>query len=193
MTNKKRIERELRRTLQEVAQIQCLIHRVDGKDRLVNLFNARSQREDAVRGLIIHLATAMESVLDDLYRRVFLGYRPGSRNPKRPRGKLARELDELLETGKLTFDAKLRFARIGGLITRSQYKKLDKLRALRNKCAHNWSLDVIKKRERKPRPSRRLLEHNGRNLFEVSALEKLLAEYGPIYLSMFGRLLASKA
>lgn len=190
MTDKNRIERETQRTLQEVARIQSLIHRVDDRDPRTNLRNARSQREDAVRGLVIQLATAMENLLDDLYRRVFLGYRPGSRNPKLPRGKLAREPDELLETGKLNFDAKLRFARIGGLITKKQYRKLDKLRALRNKCAHNWSLDVVKKRERKPRPSKRLLEHNGRNLFEVGVLEELLAEYGPIYVSIFGKLLA---
>ena len=181
MTDKTRIEREIRRMLREAARIQSLIHPVDDKDPQSNLLNARAQREDAVRGLIIHLATAMEDMLDELYRRAFLGYLPGGRNPKRPRGKLARELDELLETGKFGFDAKLRLARIGGLITKSQYKKLDRLRALRNKCAHSWSLDVVKKRERKPRPSKRLLEHNGRNLFEVGALENLLAEYGPIY------------
>jgi hypothetical protein len=34
------------------------------------------------------------------------------------------------------------------------------------------------------------LEHNGRNLFEICALEELLSEYGPIYLSMFGKLIA---
>lgn len=190
MPAKNQIERKIRNTLQEAAQIQSLIHRLDDKDPRVNLLNARGQREDAVRGLVIQLATAMESLLDDLYRRAFLGYRPGGRSPKLPRGKLAQELDELLETGKLSFDAKLRLARIGGLITKSQYRKLDKLRALRNKCAHNWTLDVVRKRAKKPQPSKRLLEHNGRNLFEISALEELLAEYGPVYLSMFGKLLA---
>jgi len=190
MTDKNRIEREIRRTLREVARIQSLIHPVNDKDPRTNLLNARAQREDAVRGLVIQLATAMEDMLDELFRRIFLGYRPGSRNPKRPRGKLADELDELLETGKLTFDGKLRLARIGRLITKGQYKKLDKLRALRNKCAHNWNLDVLVKRARNPRPSKRLLEHNGRNLFEIDALEELLFEYGPIYMSMFGKLLA---
>jgi len=56
--------------------------------------------------------------------------------------------------------------------------------------AHNWNLDVVAKHARKPRPSRRLLEHNGKNLFEIGALEELLSEYGPIYLSMFGKLIA---
>lgn len=190
MKDKNRTEREIRRTLRDVARIHSLIHPVNDKDPRTKLFNARAQREDAVRGLVIQLATAMEDMLDELYRRVFLGYRPAGRNPRRPRGKLAEELDELLETGKLGFDAKLRLARIGGLITKAQYRKLDKLRAFRNKCAHNWNLDVVAKRARKPRPSRRLLEHNGRNLFEIGALEELLSEYGPIYLSMFGKLIA---
>lgn len=190
MADKNRVERKIRRTLQEATQIQSLIHRLDDKDPRVNLLNARGQREDAVRGLVIQLATAMESLLDDLYRRVLLGYRPGSRNPKRPSGKLARELDELLETGKLGFDAKLRFARVSGLISKRQYQRLDKLRVLRNKCAHNWSLDIVRKRAKKPHPSKRLLELNGKNLFTISALEGLLAEYGPIYLKMFGKLLA---
>ena len=94
-----RIEREIRRTLRDVARIQSLTHPVSDKDLRINLLNARTQRKDAVRALIIQLATAMENMLDELYRRVFLGYRPAGRNPKRPRGKLAKELDELLEGG----------------------------------------------------------------------------------------------
>lgn len=187
---KSELKERIRQTLRDVARIQSLIHPVNDKDARTNLLNARAQREDAVRGFVIQIATAMENMVDELYRRAFLGYRPAGRNPRRPRGKLAKELDELLETGKLSFDAKLRLARVGGLITKAQYGKLDKLRALRNKCAHNWNLDVVAKRARKPRPSRRLLEYNGRNLFDIGVLEELLSEYGPVYLSMFGKLIA---
>jgi hypothetical protein len=105
MKDKNKTEREIRRTLRDVARIHSLIHPVNDKDPRTNLLNARTSREDAVRGLVIQLATAMEDMLDELYRRVFLGYRPAGRNPRRPRGKLAKELDELLETGKLGFDA----------------------------------------------------------------------------------------
>lgn len=183
-------QQRIRKTLREVAKIQALTHPLDYEDESKALFNARGQREDAVRGFVIHLATAMEDMLDQLYRHDLVGYRPASKPPKRPRGPRTRELDDLLESGKLNFDAKLRLARIAGLITKSQYRKLDKLRLLRNKCAHNWILDIVKKRGRKPRPSKRLLEYNGKNLFKVDVLEGLLADYGPVYLSMFEKLIS---
>jgi len=192
MPDGERISKEIRRTLKEVGQIQALLHEIDDKNLRTRLYNARSQREDAVRALVIQMATAMENLLNDLFRSAFLGYRPGSKNPKaskKPRGRGARDLDELLESGKLGFDAKLRLALVGGLITRRQYLKLDNLRVLRNKCAHNWILDVGKRRKR-GQQSRRFLEHHGKNLFKIDTLGDFCTEYGPVYVSLFGKLLA---
>lgn len=189
---KDRFEGKIRQTLSEADLIHNLLHPVDDPDSYFNLRNAESQKEDAVRGLVLHLALAMENILDDLYLRAFLGYRPAI-NARRPRGKRARILEGIL---KLNFSRKLDLARDTGLITKKQYAKLDALRALRNKCAHNWQLDVIQKRGKRrrpgaqPLPTKRLLEHEGKNLFDIGVLKDLLTQYGPIYLSLFRKLMA---
>lgn len=186
----KRMEREIRRTLKEVERIQSILHPIDSKDQWDNRFNARERKEDAVRGFVIHINLAMETVLDDLFRRVFLGYRPGSKRAKRPRGKRAKELEELLVGPRaLGFEAKLRLARVVGLVNKRHNEKLRQLNKLRNKCSHRWALNV-NKRKRRSQKGTPLLEHKGRSLFKIDALESLYRESGPVYVSMFEKLLA---
>jgi hypothetical protein len=183
----KRIDSKIRQALKEVERIQSILHPVDHKDQRLSLYHAHNRKEDAIRGSVIHINLAMEALLDDLFRRFFLGYRPNSKKPRRPKGKRAKELDELLD-GRLSFDTKLRLARIIGLISKRQAEKLAQLNKLRNKCAHNWNLDVAQ-RKRESQRANRLLEYNGQNLFKIDALESLFKESGPVYLSMFGKLL----
>jgi hypothetical protein len=90
----------------------------------------------------------------------------------------------------MDFDAKLKLARLLRLVTRKQYGRLDRLRSLRNKCAHAWMLDVVHKRGRKPRPSRRLLEFEGRNLFDLKVLREVMRVYSGIYLKLFDKYLS---
>lgn len=186
----KRIKREIRRTLEEVERIQSLLYHVDDKDQQLNLDNARSRKEDAVRASVITINLAMESMLDDLFRRFFLGYRPASKKRKRPRGKRAKELDELLVGPRaLGFEAKLRLARVAGIITKRQAGELGQPNKLRNKCSHRWALNVTKRKKRAQKPMP-LLEYKGQSLFKLDALESLYRESGPAYMSMFGKLLA---
>jgi hypothetical protein len=178
----------IRETLKDVERIHSFIHPHSKED----LYYARRFREDAVRMTVLQMSLSIETLLDGLFRRAFLGYEPeprkkGERAKKEPRGKRAKKLDELLRGGRFGFESKLRLASILGLTLKSQDNRLDKLRALRNKCAHSWGLDRIHKRGRKPRPTRRLLEFEGGNLFDLKALEKFVKIYHTIYLDLLLR------
>jgi hypothetical protein len=185
MPDEKRVIREI---LKDVQRIHSFVH----PHAEQSVYQARSFREDAVRMTVLQVSLRIEALLDGLFRRAFLGYKPQlfKRGEKRKREPThVKELDELLTGGRFGFESKLRLASILGLTTKSENKRLDKLRALRNKCAHSWGLDIIRKRGRKPRPTRRLLEFEGRNLFDLKVLENFMQIYHGIYLELLNRYL----
>ena len=182
MPDEKRVHDLIRKTLKDVDRIHSLVHPYAKK----SLFSARRFREDAVRMTVLQMSLAIETMLNALFWRAFLGYKPqireGNEKKKRePRGKRVKKLNELLDGGRFGFETKLRLASILGLTIKSQENRLDKLRALRNKCAHSWFLDNTHKRGRKPRSKRRLLEFEGGNLFDLKVLEKFVKIYNAIY------------
>jgi hypothetical protein len=185
-----RVHRQIKRALEDVERIQSFLHPVNDPDLQQNLFQARERREDAVRMTVLQMSLAIEDMLDSLFWRVFAGHDPTS---KKRRGKtkgIPRELDELLSSGRMGFEAKIKLARILRIITKDQSSKLDTLRALRNKCAHKWMLDIVHKRWRLNRPAKRLLEYHGQNLFEVNVLEDFVRLYSGIYLKLFEKYLS---
>jgi hypothetical protein len=184
-----RIEREINKVLQEVERIHSFLHPLGDPDPKQNLFQARSRREDAVRVTVLQMSLAIEDLLDSLFWRVFAGHDPNSRRRSSKKRGVARELDELLESGRLGFEAKIKLARILRIVTKDQYGKLSQLRSLRNRCAHEWMLDIVRKRARKPRPGKRLLEYEGQNLFDIKILERFMHVYSRIYLKLFDRYL----
>lgn len=185
-----RVEREIDKTLKDVEKIHSLIHPLDDSDPKQNLFRARSRREDAVRVTVLQMSLAIEDLLDGLFWRVLAGHEPGSRKRTSKKRGVARELDELLESGRLGFEAKIKLARVLRIVSKGQYGKLNQLRSLRNKCAHKWILDVVRKRRRKPGLPKRLLEYEGHNLFELNVLEQFMHVYSRIYLKLFSRYLS---
>ncbi|HUL35458.1 MAG TPA: hypothetical protein VL128_16345 [Candidatus Eisenbacteria bacterium] len=184
------VQDQIKKTLAEVAQIHSLLYPVDDSDLKLKLFNARSRKEDAVRVTVLQMSLAIEHMLDGLFRKRFVGHNPHSKKRKNPKRGRARELNDLLESGRMGFEAKLKLARVLKVLTKKQQRRLEKLRALRNKCAHSWVLDVIHKKGRKPRPTKRLLEFEGKNLFDLRVLEDFVWEYSRIYLKLYGRYLS---
>jgi hypothetical protein len=136
---------------------------------------------------VLQASLAIEDLLDSLFARAFLGHDPNSKKRAR-KGRLFRELEEL--ESRMGFEAKLKLARLLNLVTKGQQSKLDRLRSLRNKCAHHWMLDVVHKRGRRPRPTRRLLEYEGRNLFDLKVLRDFMRTYSGIYLRLFAKYLS---
>jgi len=185
-----RVRRKIDQTLKEVEQIHSLLHPMGDPDPKQNLYQAQSRREDAVRITVLQMSLAIEDLLDSLFWRVFAGHDPNSKKRRSKKRGIARELDELLESGRLGFEAKIKLARVVRVVTKDQYSKLNQLRSLRNKCAHEWMLDIARKRKKKPKPSKRLLEHEGRNLFDINVLERFMHVYSGIYLKLFDRYLS---
>ena len=179
------VQRKITKALEEVEKIHALLHPMDDPDPRQNLYQARSRREDAVRVTVIQMALAIEDLIHGMFRRLFVGYDPTSKKRASRHGPLARELDDLLESGRMGFEAKVKLARVLRIVTKKQQKRLDRLRTLRNKCAHSWMLDVVHKRGRRPRPTKRLLEYNGRNLFNEEVLADFMREFSGIYLKLF--------
>lgn len=177
------VERQIRKTLADVEKIHSFVHPLGDSDPKQNLYQVRGRREDAVRATVLQMSLAIEDMLDGMFARVFLGHDPNSKRKAR-KGKLFRELEDLLQRG-MGFEAKLRLARILRLITKAQQSKLDRLRSLRNKCAHSWMLDIVRKKGRGPAPTKRLLEYEGRNLFDLTALDNFMHTYSRIYLKLF--------
>jgi hypothetical protein len=184
-----RVQRQTNKALRDVETIQSFIHPLNDPDPKQNLFQARARREDAVRMTVLQMSLAIEDLLDSLFWRVFAGHDPNSNKRRNKSEGIPRQLDELLKSGRMGFESKIKLARILRVVTKNQHGKLDVLRALRNKCAHSWMLDVVRKKKRN-RPTKRLLEYEGRNLFDLKALEEFMRVYSGIYLKLFEKYLS---
>lgn len=187
MLQKKSVERQIKKALADVETINSFIHPLGDPDPKQNLYMARSRREDAVRLTVLQMSLATEDLLDSLFARVFVGHDPNSKRKLR-KGKIFRELEGLERY--MGFEAKLKLARVLGLISKEQQGRLDRLKSLRNKCAHSWMLDVVHKRGRKPWPTKRLLEYEGKNLFDLKVLREFMRVYSGIYLKLFEKYLS---
>lgn len=185
-----RIQREIEKTLKEVERIHSFLHPLGDTDPKQNLFQARSRREDAVRVTVLQMSLAIDDLLDSLFWRVLAGHDPNSKKRRNKKRGVTRELDELLDSGRLGFDAKIKLARVLRIVTKGQYSKLNQLRSLRNKCAHEWMLDIVRKRGKRPKPAKRLLEYEGQNLFDIKVLERFMHVYSRIYLKLFSAYLS---
>jgi hypothetical protein len=178
-----RTQRKINRILKDIDAIHSLVHPLDDTDMRTNLLNARSRREDAVRVVVLQLSLANEDLLDSLFRKVLVGHEP--RKARERNRKSASVLDELLEGGRLNFESKIRLARVLRITTKRQDSQLHQLRGLRNRCAHRWMLDVVHKRTNAARPSRRTLEYEGRNLFDLKVLRDFFWVQSRVYLSLY--------
>ena len=114
-----RTQRLINKALQDVETIHSFIHPLSDSDPKVNLFNARERREDAVRMTVIQMSLAIEDILVSLFWRVFASHDPNSKKRKSKTRGIARELNELLTSGRLGFEAKIKLARVVGLNIKS--------------------------------------------------------------------------
>jgi hypothetical protein len=185
-----RVRREIDQTLKDVERIHSFLHPLGDPDPKQNLFQARSRREDAVRVTVLQMSLSIEDLLDSLFWRVFAGHDPNSKKRGSKKRGVARELDEPLESGRLGFEAKIKLARVLRVVTKEQCSRLNLLRSLRNKCAHKWTLDIVRKRGKKTKPAKRLLEYEGQNLFDIKVLERFMDVYSRIYLRLFSKYLS---
>jgi hypothetical protein len=86
------------------------------------------------------------------------------------------------------YDKKVELAFALRLIRQSTKARLNEIGALRNKCAHNWLLNV-RLRRGKPRMTKKppLLQYGGKNLHRVEVLEDFVGDYAGVYLRLYAR------
>jgi len=184
------LKRRIKRSLSEIEEIESHFYGTADKDLANRAYMTELRRKNVVRTIVLELHTALEDLLTDWLKVTVLGQRQSSaRDPQRNRSSRRRLLDELLDgDGSIGFDRKLKFMRVFGIITKRTYDRLKVLNTLRNKCGHNWELNVPVRRGKRPRQLKPpLLPYGGGSLFEVSRLKDFIAEYGQLYFRLFLR------
>ncbi|MEW6438806.1 MAG: hypothetical protein AB1508_16735 [Pseudomonadota bacterium] len=181
-------ERKIKRLMREIKEIDEFFYGSNqDKDRHSYAAMLERKRDDAVRSAVLQLHTALEDLLtEELFAEILgtphLKYKPKLRSVK---GKaLARMLKG---GGSLGFEMKLNFAVVADLLDKKTRDQLSELNTLRNKCSHNWLLNVPLRRAKKGGPAPRLLTFRGRDVHKVEVLKDICREYGNIYYRMFSR------
>jgi hypothetical protein len=84
------------------------------------------------------------------------------------------------------FDTKLTFALALRIIDAKTKNRLGVLNTLRNRCSHNWVLNVPVRRGKRPTEKKPpLLSYDGRNLHSVETFKDFVDEFGGIYLRFY--------
>jgi hypothetical protein len=185
------VETKIRRLTREIRKIDEFFYGTN-KDASRDLYAGmlERKRDDMVRSVVLQLHTAVEDVLTSWINCRVLGIRMEEQK-KRARTKSAQALRRMLwGSGSIGFDMKLNLAVALRLINGPTQIKLAELNRLRNKCSHNWLLNVPVRRGRRPKQKKPpLLLYKGRDLHRVEALEDFAREYGLLYARLFTKYL----
>lgn len=185
------VETTIRRLTREIAKIDEVFYRVnETADRVLYAGMLERKRDDMIRSAVLQMHTAIEDLLNSQIICRILNVRPEDRTRKM-QGKSAQALRSMLVGPRsLSFEMKLNFAVVLGLIRTGTKDSLTELNTLRNKCSHNWLLKASVRRGKRPKQKKPpLLLYRGRDLHNVHVLGEFLAEYGPIYYKLFGKYL----
>ncbi len=181
-------ERKIKRLTREIDEIDRSFYG-SSKEKNWSSFAGmlERKRDDIVRGIVLQLHTAIENLLtEELFAEILgtkhLQYKRKLRSTK---GKALNRM--LTGGGALGFEMKLNFAVVAELLDKKTKDQLSELNTLRNKCSHNWLLNVPGRRAGKGLPRQRLLNFRGRDLHRAEVLRDLYAEYGNIFYRMFAR------
>lgn len=146
------------------------------------------KRNDIVRAAVLQIHTSIEDLLNEMLLAKMLGFEVHKKAPIR-RSKRGLALKRVLfGGGSIGFDTKLSLAVAVGIINSQLREQLRELNTLRNKCSHNWLLNVAVRHGKKSKGTKpRLLNFRGRDLHKVGVFKDFSAEYGRVYLRLFGR------
>ncbi len=187
------VETKIRRLTREIAKIDKFFYGGLQRDRVLYAGMLERKRDDIVRSVVLQLHTAIEDVLTSwITCRVLEIKAPEQR---RARSKAAHALRKVLSgSGSIGFDSKLNLAIALRLISGRTRGRLAELNKLRNRCSHNWLLNV-KVRRGKGRKGKKppLLHFKGRDLHRAEVLTDFLGEYGPLYAKVWATYMSYRA
>jgi hypothetical protein len=181
----KATERKLKKLTREIEEIDRFFYGHDGeRDRDSYLSMLERKRDDVVRSVVLQLHTAIEELLtDELYAEIL--HVPHLEYGRKLHSTIGESLLRML-TG-LGFEMKVHFAVVAELLGKKERNQLLELNSLRNKCSHNWLLDVSVKRKGKRGTGPRLLAFRGKDVHKVDVLQDVAREYGYLYYRMLSR------
>ncbi len=192
--NPQRVEKVIRRLTRELEEIDRFIYGQDKEsDRVLYAGSLERKRDDVVRSAVLQVHTAIEDLMTDaiLSHITGAGHRKAHKKMRSKRGEALACM--LTGPGSLGFDMKLNFAVVVGVMSPKARAKLKELNTLRNKCSHNWLLNVAIRKGKKPRQIKpRLLSFRGRDLHKIPVLKEFMAEYGHMYYRMFVKQLSKE-
>jgi hypothetical protein len=176
------IKRKIARLKREIERMDAFFY-TNSPDDVDLAWTLELKRDDMVRAIVLQLHTSTEDLLNiRTINRILAG-----RGRRSTRNNAARALRKLFYgAGSIGFDAKLNLALAIGLIDLRTKERLVLLNSLRNKCSHNWRLNVLRRRGRKPAQKKPpLLMYRGRDLHKAAVLEEFGHEYTNLYLKLF--------
>jgi hypothetical protein len=187
--NPRSVEANIKRLQREIAEIDNDLYGFHEKsDRMLYANSLEHKRDDIVRGAVLQLHTSIEDLLNFQMMRRMLSARNHPR-ARKGRSQPAAALHRLLSgQGSIGFDMKLNLAIGLGIINAPARAKLMELNTLRNKCSHNWKLNVKMRRGKRPRQMKPpLLQFRGRDLHKGSVLKDFTGEYDGLYATIWVR------
>ena len=183
--NPARVENRIKRLTREIEAIDDVMYSWNkNEDRFLYMGNLERKRDDMVRCTVLQFHTSIEDLLTDMLFSSALHTDHRKSRRKRRRTKRGQAFDRIVSG--FGFHAKLDFAIIVDVLNAKTREGLLELNGIRNKCSHNWLLDVPvhpKKRTKGKKP--RLLTYRGRDLHQISVLKDFVSEYSGIYLRLY--------
>jgi hypothetical protein len=186
--NPKRVQQAIKRFNKEIEEIETAIYAPGQDDPMLVAGMLERKRDDIVRSTVLQLHTSIEDMLTQLILYCALGITDKKLKHRlsSERGKAFRRM--LYDRESLGFDMKLNFAVGFGLLTPSGHKQLMELNTVRNKCSHNWILNQVVRRGKRPKQLKPpLLLFRGKDLHKVAALKDLISEFSLVYLRLYAK------
>jgi hypothetical protein len=184
-------ERRIRRLEADIKNIEeyhySFVEHFQG-DIDARIYAAEEKKKLLVRSLIIETHLTIEDFIDSLLQ-IHLIKRNSRTKTKTPRDANI-YFDNLFEDGArflsgnnaIGFKKKIVLLRILGVVGRKLYNELDALNSLRNRCSHTWALNaVIRKRVKRSKRKRYVLEFDGKNLFNADSFISFLIKYNKVF------------
>jgi hypothetical protein len=177
------VERKISRLTREIEKIDAFFYQTKAGDRDLYAGMLERKRDDMVRSAVLQLHTVIEDLLNIRIMNRILGMR----SVRTTRSGSARALHKLFVGARsIGFEMKLNLAIAIGLINSKMQERLTELNRLRNRCSHNWRLNVRVRRGKKPKQKKPpLLLYRGRDLHHVAVLEEFSREYTRLYLKLY--------
>ncbi len=170
-------ERRIIKLRAEIESIESFFYGAKDGDNDDAFFMLKIKRDNVIRGMILELHLSIEDLLNGVIKSHILSTKTGKELVA------SSAVDELLVGERaMGFKQKIIYLKAASLIRPQLFNDLDTLNRLRNKAGHNWTLNrVIRKKIKRNKRKRPLLEYKGRNLYQHEVIKEFIAHYGRIY------------